>query len=83
MKTTIEKFEKCKKEGLIKTLWRNHSNEPKVLPLLLLLIGSSPLVLYLNTCTLLVQVLLSVTIFTCTVEPPHSGHHWDHSKCPD
>ncbi len=31
MKTTIDKFQKCKKEGLIRTLWRNHSNEPKVL----------------------------------------------------
>ena len=21
--------------------------------------------------------------YRCTVEPLYSGHHWDHSKCPD
>ena len=30
MKTTINAFRRCNKEGLVKTLWRNHSHEPKV-----------------------------------------------------
>ena len=30
MKTTINAFRSCNKEGLIKTLWKNHSHEPKV-----------------------------------------------------
>ena len=27
--------------------------------------------------------IMDVATIRCTVEPLYSGHHWDHSKCPD
>ena len=30
MSTKISAFQACNKEGLVRTLWRNHSQEPRV-----------------------------------------------------
>ena len=30
MSSSISAFQSCSKDGLVKTLWRNHSHEPKV-----------------------------------------------------
>ncbi len=30
MSTSVSAFQGCSKEGLVKGLWRNHSNEPRV-----------------------------------------------------
>ena len=30
MSTKLSAFQNCNKEGLVRTLWRNHSQEPRV-----------------------------------------------------
>ena len=30
IKTTVGAFQSCNKEGLVRTLWKNHSHEPRV-----------------------------------------------------
>ena len=30
IKTTVSAFQSCNKEGLVRTLWKNHSHEPRV-----------------------------------------------------
>lgn len=32
MSTSVSAFQACKKEGLVKSLWRNHMQEPRVSP---------------------------------------------------